>query len=279
MLSTIRTFDFKSLPIGIEIKDLSFIKEQSRLLGHPHKTNFYQIQWLTGGSATHRIDFREIHIEANELLIITSGQVCEFDTVADYTGKAILFTGSFFSITETDTNFLHISEIFNPVNLNKTIHLCPQLAGNLITLLEEELKMPADDFQTTIAQNYLRIILLEAERLHNASHCPVVNSAARRFYNAVEQHFHENRNTEYYIGLLGLNEKVLSKEVKALTGKTPKTYIDNRIILEAKRLLSYSDVSVKEICFSLGFDEPTNFNKFFRKHTGTTPMHFRESVK
>ncbi|MCD8186501.1 MAG: helix-turn-helix domain-containing protein [Rikenellaceae bacterium] len=79
--------------------------------------------------------------------------------------------------------------------------------------------------------------------------------------------------------MLGVNEKTLSKEVKALTGKTPKVYIDSRIILEAKRLLSYSNLSAKMIGFELGFDEPTNFTKYFRKHTGTTPARFRDSAK
>ncbi len=89
----------------------------------------------------------------------------------------------------------------------------------------------------------------------------------------------KNKNTTYYVNLLGINEKILSKEVKALTGKTPKVYIDSRTILEAKRLLSYSSLSIKEIGYNLGFDEPTNFNKFFRKHTAQTPAQFRNSTK
>jgi len=100
-----------------------------------------------------------------------------------------------------------------------------------------------------------------------------VNTTGRKFYNAVEQHFKENRNTEFYVNLLGVNEKVLSKEMKNLTGNTPKIYIDSRIILEAKRLLSYSDLSVKEIGYELGFDEPTNFNKGTSKNPQKT-SHF-----
>jgi AraC-like DNA-binding protein len=279
MEDNIRTFDFKTLPIEIEVKDLQFTKELPKLLGQPHKANFYQIVWLTEGHATHRIDFREITIKANELLIISSGQVCEFDTISDYTGKMILFTSSFFTITELDANFLYTSEILNPVNLNKTVPACPQLAGSIIALLDEELNKPGDDFQTGIAQSYLRILLLEAERQHSATYPPVINNVGQKFYNAVEEHFRENRSTEYYVALLGTNEKTLSKEVKALTGGTPKVYINSRIILETKRLLAYSGLSVKEIGHELGFDEPTNFNKYFRKHTGITPAQFRDSTK
>jgi len=60
-------------------------------------------------------------------------------------------------------------------------------------------------------------------------------------------------------------------------GKTPKQLIDERILLEAKRLLVHSNDPGKIIGLSLGFDEPTNFNKFFKKHTGKTPSEFRAS--
>ncbi|MFV0469620.1 MAG: AraC family transcriptional regulator [Dysgonomonas sp.] len=275
----IRTFDFKPLPVEIEVKDLKFIKELPKLLGQPHKAAFYQVLWIADGEASCRIDFREICIKSNEILIISPGQVCEFDTKSDYSGKMILFTGSFFSITELDSGFLHTSEILNPVSLNKTVPICPQLAKNLITLLDEELKNTTDNFQAEITQNYLRIILLEAERQLTSAYSPVISDVGRNFYNMVEHNFRKNRNTDYYSNLLGVSEKTLSKEVKILAGKTPKVYIDSRIILEAKRLLAYSSLSVKEIGFELGFDEPTNFNKYFRKHTGHTPVLFRDSVK
>lgn len=279
MNDVIRTFEFKSLRIEIEVKDLKFVRELPKLLGKPHKANFYQIVWITKGQATLRIDFREIPVKANEVLVISSGQVCEFDTISNYSGKMVLFTSSFFTVTELDANFLHTSEILNPTNLNKTVPICPQLIENIIALLDNELKKTADNFQTVIALSYLRVILVETERQLTVSYPPVLSNIGRRFYNAVELHFRENKNTEYYMQLLGINEKVLSKEVKTLTGKTPKRYIDSRIILEAKRLLSYSNLSAKEIGFELGFDEPTNFNKYFRKRTNQTPVQFRDSTK
>jgi len=213
------------------------------------------------------------------LLIISAGQVCRFDTTAEYSGKLILFTGGFFTVTELDSNFLHTAEILNPVTLNKSISICPQLMGNLVSLLEEELKHTGDRFQTGIAQSFLRVILLETERQLKTIYAPTFSNIGRQFYNAVEKYYKENRNTEFYVQLLGVNEKSLSKEIKALTDKTPKVYIDSRIMLEAKRMLSYSNLSAKEIGFLLGFDEPTNFAKYFRKHTGFTPAQFRDSAR
>ncbi|WP_295935490.1 helix-turn-helix domain-containing protein [uncultured Alistipes sp.] len=275
MEKTIKTFAFKPSPIEIEVKDLKFVRELPKLLGNPHKTAFFQVVWLVRGDAVFRIDFREIPVEAGDVLIISAGQVVQFDTVSDYAGKMILFTPSFFTITELDSDFLYTSDVLNPVSLNTTIRVSDGTMNSLMTLLDEELGRSGDDYQTGIAQSLLRVILLEAERKHRASHPAVVNSLARRFYNAVEQHFRRNRHAGYYVKLLGANEKNLSRQIKALAGKTPKVYIDSRIVLEAKRLLAYSNLTAKEIGFELGFDEPTNFAKYFRKHTRMTPAEFR----
>lgn len=279
MLTDIRTFDFKPLSIEIEVKDLMFVMEFPKLLGNPHKAAFYQLIWISKGVAIFHIDFRKIIIKENEILVIAAGQVCQFDTVSHYAGKMILFTDSFFTVTEIDSNFLHTAEILNPINLNQTVILDKQIIRKIISLMDNELNLPKDDYQAGIAQSYLRIILLETERKLKCSHPPILDNLGREFYNAVEKHFKVHRNNEFYINLLGVNEKSLSKEVKKLSGKTPKMYLDSRTILEAKRLLSYSNLSVKQIGFELGFDEATNFNKFFRKHTEITPIQFRNSSK
>lgn len=275
----VKTFHFDPLPIEIEIKDLSFIKELPKLLGTPHKVSFYQLVWISDGEANLRIDFRDISLNKNEILVISPGQVCEFDTISDYQGKIILFTNAFFTITDIDSNFLYTSHILSLINENNTVSICPILIENLINLLEEELKQPTDHFQSGITQSLLRIILFEAERKLTASSPTYVNNIAREFYNIVEQNFTQNRQVKYYADRLSVSEKVLSRELKSLTSKTPKSYIEDRIVLEAKRLLSYSNLSIKEIGFNLGFEDPSNFNKFFKAHTKLTPADFRESTK
>jgi len=68
----------------------------------------------------------------------------------------------------------------------------------------------------------------------------------------------------------------LNQATSKVLDKSPKELIDDRILLEAKRLLVYGNKSIKEIAFQLGFEEPTNFIKYFRKHIDKTPMEFRE---
>jgi AraC-like DNA-binding protein len=63
-----------------------------------------------------------------------------------------------------------------------------------------------------------------------------------------------------------------------MVGKTAKEYIQSCILLSSKRMLYFSDLSAKEIGYEMGFSEPANFSAFFKKHTGTAPSHYRESV-
>ncbi|WP_101688207.1 helix-turn-helix domain-containing protein [Dysgonomonas massiliensis] len=279
MQDTLKTFDFNPSLIEVEVKELSFVKQHPRLMGNPHKVNFHQIIWVKEGSATFCVDFQNIMIHAGQMFVIAAGQVCQFDVISEYSGKLILFTESFFDMSEVDSNFLYTSETFNPTSLNRIVNVDNDEMSQLSSFLEKELKKSSDRFQTHIVHSYLEIILLEIERRLAFDQPLLLNSLGRLFYNAVEQHFRESRKTEYYAHLLNVSEKVLSKEVKALIGKTPKVYIDYRTILEAKRLLSYSAMSAKEIAFELGFDEPTNFHKYFIKHVGQTPLEFRESMK
>ena len=244
----------------------------------PHKVSFYQLLWISKGEARHRIDFHEVAINTDQILVIAPGQVCEFDTVSEYEGKMILFTDSFFSVSEADSNFLYTSQILSLIKQNRVVSICPLLIGNLMQLLEEEMKVDTDKFKAGISQSILRIILFDAERNLNANQSIIIQNTASDFCNAVEKNFKVHKRLEYYTNLLAVGEKALSKEIKELTGDTPKVYIDKRVVLEAKRLLVYSSLSVKEIGFALGFEEPANFNNFFRKHANQTPIQFREAT-
>ena len=97
------------------------------------------------------------------------------------------------------------------------------------------------------------------------------------FRDLLELHFSGKKKVSYYAGRLHLSEKRLGQATTKITGKKPKEMIDDRVLLEAKRLLVHGNQSIKEIGYQLGFDEPTNFIKYFRKHIKMTPLEFRES--
>ena len=96
------------------------------------------------------------------------------------------------------------------------------------------------------------------------------------FKEKLEQNFRKERSVNKYASELSMSDKQLHKACTSVLDKTPKQIIDERVILEAKRLLVHSKQAIKEVAYELGYDEPTNFIKYFRKHTSSSPSEFRD---
>jgi AraC-like DNA-binding protein len=94
----------------------------------------------------------------------------------------------------------------------------------------------------------------------------------------IEQKFKTEHTVSYYASELGVSPRKLGDIVKLYTGKYASDVIDDRLIAEAKRLLLFSDLTVKEIAFELGFEEHSYFTKVFKKLTGKTPSDFKPPI-
>jgi len=96
------------------------------------------------------------------------------------------------------------------------------------------------------------------------------------FKNLLDEQYKQVKTVSAYAGQMAVSEKRLTQATSTTLGKTPKQLIDERVQLEIKRLLVHTSLSIKEIGYELGFEEPTNFIKYFRKHEKMTPIEFRE---
>jgi AraC-like DNA-binding protein len=96
-----------------------------------------------------------------------------------------------------------------------------------------------------------------------------------RFRHAVDRQFTDTRQVDEYARQLGCSVRTLTRASLAATGRTAKQLVDDRVALEAKRLLAESDLPVAEIGARLGFREPTNFGRFFARTVGASPGQFR----
>jgi methylphosphotriester-DNA--protein-cysteine methyltransferase len=95
------------------------------------------------------------------------------------------------------------------------------------------------------------------------------------FIRLIEQHHSSTREANYYAQSLNTTYKTLNQLCKKISGRTAKYHIDEYIILEAKRQLTIDRLDIASLAYDLGFDEPTNFTKFFKRHTGRTPKQFQ----
>ncbi len=266
-----------SSSIGVEAKSLEFLWEKADMTNGIHRADFYHFIWVKGGELCLMVDFEELRLKEEDAFLIAPGQVCQFHLYPHLhsrpEGYSLLFVPEFLGEATTDAQLLHQLLNSNPL-ARKATSLQQLPIDGLLQQLLCELDRENDDYQLVIARSCLRILLAEvARRLPDER--GKSNELAQRFFNEVEEHHHRWYNVSDYLPILATQEKLLSQSVRSACGMTPKAYIDQRRLLEAKRFLSYSTRAVKEIAFSLGFDEPTNFNKFFRKHTGISPIQFR----
>lgn len=287
MAEKIQKYDFKEgLPQEFEIIDFELLfTEFPEEITKPHRTGFYQILWFEEGSPTHLIDFNPIKINPNSLLFVNKDSVQLFDkstTTATCKGKIILFTDNFFCKTQADTKFLRSSILFNDLLSISQIQL-PNTNSIFTTIfqqLESELTNSKDNYQSSILHNNLKNFLLHSERERRNQDFIELKKGADLDYTLIlkdllDANFITHKKVSFYSQKMHLSAKRLNQATTKIFGKTPKNIIDDRVLLEAKRLMAHTNESIKEIAFSLGFEEPTNFIKYFKKHTDKTPVEFR----
>lgn len=285
MTTDIIKYNFKKgLPQEFEIVDLAELyRKFEGTLTTTHRTGFYHIIWFQQGSPTHLVDFNPIKIKPNTLLFLNKDTVQRFDNKTKFSGKAILFTDGFFCRTETDTRFLRNSILFSDLFAVSQIQIEKQLKlfTDLLQQMTDELKNSKDNSQADILQNLLHNFLLHSERERSKQNFTEIKKGANLDYvmlfkDLLETSFKKQKQVNYYAKEIIITEKRLNQATTKVLGKTPKEIIDDRIMLEAKRILAHTNESVKEIGYELGFEEPTNFIKYFKKHSKVTPTEFRE---
>ena len=285
MPDPIRTYDFKpGLSLEIELVSISAIfREHKSAVIEPHRADFYHIFWFTQGTPVHMVDFIPISIQPNTLLFINKNRVHLFDQSGQYDGWVLLFTDTFFSQTPQDAQFLQNTILFHDLLDIPTLQL-DQTQTDLslvIRQLRDELTAPADAVHQPVLKNLLHNLLLLADRERRRQGFAEIKKGpdldhTLRFTELVEEQFMALHSVNQYAQQMDITERRLQQAIAKSVGKTPKQLIEDRVLLEAKRLLVHTNQSIKEIGFTLGFEEPTNFSRFFRQQIGQTPAEFRK---
>lgn len=284
MKPIIKRHKFRSdLSIEFEMQDLSGLLEKSKkVLYVPHRADFYNIIWVRSGTLKISVDFQMLEIAAHSLLFMPKESVKIFEESEGVEGMILLFTDSFFNKHASDVRYLQSTILFNDIH-NRGVLKLPEAHADfdaLLSLMQMEFEKHAENHRTNILRNYLHNLLLMAERIKQGSGVEETKSGADLesvllFKDLLDKNYKSDKSVAKYVAALSLSEKKLYNATMKILDKSPKELIDERVMLEAKRLLSYTHTSIKEIAYELGFEEPTNFIKYFRKHTAETPSDFR----
>lgn len=288
MKSEIKKYKFKyGLPVEFEIIKISDLYNQHKsILTTPHRAEFYHIIWIQKGFAKHFVDFKPIELKENSVLFVPKDCVNFFDNYGDFDGKIILFTDNFFGVDFKNVQFLQSTILYNDLYEISKIQINEDNSEfyNIIRAMESELLITYDQSQPIILRNLLHNILLISERIKHLQGFNEIKPSADLDYlllfkDLLEKNYKTIKSVSKFASDLSISEKRLNKATTLILDKTPKHIIDERVLLEAKRLLAHSNISIKEIAFDLGFEEPTNFIKYFRKHMEQTPSEFREKYQ
>lgn len=136
-----------------------------------------------------------------------------------------------------------------------------------------------------VIQRLLEVLIVKLDRLKRAQFEKQASSFGssydtfQRFSMALENHLHDLHDVSGYANLLGTSARNLSQTVKGFLGEPASRVIQERLVIEAKRYLRYTGLSIKEISFELGFSDPSYFSRMFRKIEGVAPGAFRSAVR
>ena len=273
---------------GIELIRLESIASRENGMDHepqkPHKIDFYQFIFYTEGVTEHLVDFDWYKAQKNSLFYLAQGQINAFKFKPDVRGFVLLFTEEYLrkqlnNLPQDTALRLLASHLFSP---KLQIPGSSNVINYTHILFDEFNKMDSSFNKEAIIDSLFTIILSKLEELKKEQTSYIKDSdKLNRFFEfqlLLKKEYVKNRNANYYAQQMHITYKHLNEICKEIINSTAKQFIDEFVILEAKRRLTNSSIKSTELAYQLGFEEPTNFAKYFKKITGFTPNQFKKSV-
>lgn len=249
----------------------------------PHRHTYYEICVFTNGSGKHEIDFETHEIQSTSLHFITPGQVHLISRKEKYHGYLLVFSSEFYIMGLQNKEALFELPFFNnnclvPIlNLKKKEFLeFTDLIGNFM----KEYSFDRDISKEVIRTN-LHIFLLKSKYYftkYNLDQKKINDPNYRilsTFRSLVEKNFMVKQKVKEYAELMNVTPIYLNKIIGKMSGMNPSDHILNRLILEVKRQLIYTQLSNKEIAHQMNYEDPSYFSRIFKKKTGYSPREFR----
>jgi AraC-like DNA-binding protein len=248
-----------------------------------HKHTFYEILWTEEGKSKQTIDYKEYEVLPNSLFFISPNQIHQFEEWKPLTGGTILFTEDFFLLNQTNQDKLFELSFLDNFYANPCIRFDEENFANIkqtIDLITSEQKRV--DKSHTITQSLLHILLTQVQRnIDRETDKPISKKYLvlyKKFKNVLEKHFTENKTAAFFAEQLHITPHHLNLITKSVTGKTATDVIRARSLLEAKRLLTFTDYTVSEIAFGLNYTDSSYFAKIFKADTHLAPLAFKAQM-
>ncbi|MFD7711201.1 AraC family transcriptional regulator [Streptomyces sp. NPDC059786] len=272
-------------PPGAEVLDFPGLLARAR--GHgldpyaPKRPAFHELITVKSGTLRASVDFAEYELTAGDWLWVRPGQVHHYDSdLTAARGTVVLFLPGFLSTATVAAAGVDRPAAPNPLT---PAGAHADAVGRVRDLLEDEYRRLGDlplQVHIDVVRHLLSVLVLRLAHGRREPDGAVTGSEAfRRFQQAVERDFARTHRVEDYARDLGYSVRTLTRATRAAAGCGAKRFIDDRVLLEAKRLLVHTELSSHVIGDRLGFPDATVFTKFFRQRAGETPAAFRTRAR
>lgn len=259
--------------MDVHIQTIEIFNTKYGQYHHPHRhPDLYQMVWVTGGNGIHTMDEASYEMRPNCLYTLSPGIVHACRSSPDLQGFVLHFSAAFMlqhSGKQQDNTF-HFGAA-NSTDSQQITHVYQQIYQEFYQVRTG---------RTALIQSLITMLLVYKDRLvlpaatnNNPNDRQAIN---QQFQSLVNEHYTNQKKLDFYATALHISIPHLKESIKNATGITASELIQRRVILEAKRQLIYSKLSISEIAFLLGFADANYFWKYFRRIIGQSPGEFRK---
>ncbi len=266
---------FRLMEFGL--LDLNF------LASFPHRHGFHSLLLIESGHGFHVIDFQKYSLEPPCLFFLSPGQAHYWRLDQAPSGKIVGFKPDFLS-GHPSADVLYEFDCFHGILASPFLRISleqHQLLSQLLGLMEHEYLSHSPGAELNL-RSCLAILLTWAKRWFESARdqqsTPPEAMLIRRFMGLVSENFLEQRAVSFSAETRTLSPGHLHELVKQATRSAPGRIIRDQVLLDAKRLLAHTDLSIAEVGYRLIFEDPAYFSRFFRRETGLAPGDFRRQA-
>ncbi|ABV88089.1 AraC family transcriptional regulator [Shewanella pealeana] len=249
----------------------------------PQFANYFSFIYIEKGQGEHLVDGVLHPYQSGDVIFINQGQHHAFDAADSPQGKMVIITPTFFSECSANIRYSYFIPFHLSLSCASVLRLDPCLSQNchsMINLISDAIAQQRSD-SIEVKLLFSALVLKLAQLRSSSSQRNNADGEHRRrfseFLGLVEQKFHLEREAKSYADQMHLSYKALNQLCKCCSGRTAKQIIDFRLNLEILRKLRMQGDCVQSIAFELGFDDITNFVRYFKRLNGQTPSCYRSA--
>ena len=283
----IKTYHFLNRKYGRELLlDIGRIESLKNFIvdDTPHNISFYEILFIEKGKGSFALDENKMTIGPGTIIFSSPGQIRRWKVAQPASGYTLFFDKDFLNLFFTDDLFLYRFQFFHqyssPTNMKMSLRIFRETL-KLVAGIEKEFNQLQND-SGHLLRAILYQLLVVLNRYYAATHHLQDNIYIHpdffRFRSLLEKKFITYHQVATYAQILNISTNHLNKICRQYSGYSAQQVIHNKLISEIKREL-YSNKSIKEIVYQFEFSDPSNFNRFFKKLTGTTAQEYRNSLR